>query len=113
MTKILNLDKLVKEAGRQLVLEGATHNIREMSVTDFIEVTRMAEAMQRDGATVADQVEATVKLIVRLIPTITEETLVKLPLETLSEIASFVRGETNGDGEPEVAPVAEGEAGKQ
>lgn len=102
--KVLNLDKLTKKEGREIVLFGKTHAVDGMTVANFIETTRAAEALAGEESLVK-QVEATVEMIVRSVPTLDRKDLSKLALEQLQAIVAFVRGdavdgvESRSDGE--------------
>lgn len=106
--KILNLDKLDTKEGRQLVIRGKSHPVEEMTVENFIATTRAAEKIA--DASIADQIEATVEMIVRSVPTVDRSDLVKLSLESLQAIVAFVRGDAV-DGVEQVEGES-GEAGK-
>ncbi|MCL2874777.1 MAG: hypothetical protein FWF12_00485 [Betaproteobacteria bacterium] len=90
--KVLNLDKLNKQEGRQIVLFGKTHAIDGMTVDNFIKTTSVAEQLA-DEPSIAKQVEATVDLILRSAPTIDRADLLKLELEQLQAIVAFIKGE--------------------
>jgi hypothetical protein len=64
-----------------------------MSVEDFIETTRVAEAMENETS-YAKQLTATIDLIKRSIPNIETSVLMSLSLEQLKGLAAFTRGET-------------------
>lgn len=91
MAKILNLDAL-STPQRELVLGGVTYPFPEMTVENFIETTRISQAISAD-ATLADQISATVDMIVRSVPNLPRAALVGVSLKTLSVITAFVRGE--------------------
>lgn len=103
--KVLNLDDLAK-TNRSLTLGGVTYEVEEMTVENFIETTKAAEKLEKEDGSIVNQVSATIDLIVRSIPTIKTETLRKLPLEQLSTIVKFIRGDLD---EKETVPAAEGE----
>lgn len=96
MAKILNLDKLSSHDHRELSIGGQTYSVKPMSVEDFIETTLTAERLA-DERSVAKQIQATIKLIKRSVPTIDESTLLQLSLEQLRAITAFVRGEDPAD----------------
>lgn len=110
MTKILNLDKLAPKETRELQLGGKTYQVREMSVEDFIETSRMADALANE-TNFEKQMEASFKLIKRSIPDIDMALLRGLNLEQLAAVSKFARGEeviTDDD------PIAgTGERGKE
>jgi hypothetical protein len=90
--KVLNLDKLTKQEGRELVIFGKAYVVDGMTVGNFIETTRAAEALA-DETSLVKQVEATVDMIVRSVPSIDRAELGKLELEQLQAIVSFIRGD--------------------
>lgn len=105
--KVLNLDKLSKKEGKEIVLFGNTHHVDGMTVENFIETTRAAEALAEETSLVK-QVEATIDMITRSVPTVERDDLKKLALEQLQAIVAFIRG----DAVEGVESKEEGEAGK-
>ena len=103
MTKILNLNTLSAKESREVQIGEVVYAIKEMSVEDFIETTRVAEEMEKETS-YGKQLKATVSLIKRAIPDAPEKTLYALSLEQLRALTSFIRGE-----DPEKI-MAEGEA---
>ena len=106
--KILNLDALAAPK-RTLTLGGVTYDVEEMTVENFIETTRIAEELETKGdkLTFADQIGATIGMIKRSVPDITEQQLRKLNLEQLTMVSKFLRGEL--DSETEAVESVEGE----
>jgi uncharacterized protein with von Willebrand factor type A (vWA) domain len=92
MTKLLNLDQLNAKEVREVQIGGTMYQIKEMSVEDFIETTRVAEEMEKEQS-YAKQLQATVKLIKRAIPNIEESLLMRLSLDQLRALTAFIRGE--------------------
>jgi hypothetical protein len=90
--KVLNLDKISAANQRKLVLGGVELVVQEMTVANFIETTRAAESLPAD-ASLATQVEATVEMVLRSVPTATREMLSSLSLEVLQTIVAFIRGD--------------------
>lgn len=111
MAKILNLDKLdTKNKPRELVIGGKSHPIVEMTVANFIETTRAATKLE--GAEIGEQIEATMDLICRSIPTLDRAELAGRSMETLATISAFVQGE-NPEAVEDTDAAQEGdEAGK-
>lgn len=107
--KVLNLDKLVPNEGRELVIAGVTYPVLGMTVGNFIQTTRAAEKMG-ENTSIADQIEATVEMILRSVPSIPREVLAQLSLEQLQTIVAFVRGDAVDGVEAEQG--AEGGEGK-
>lgn len=106
--KVLNLDKLARKEGRELVIFGKTYPVDGMTVANFIETTRAAEALAGETSLVK-QVEATIDMIARSVPSIDKSELAKLELAQLQAIVKFIRGE-EVEGVESDAPVAEGAA---
>lgn len=92
MTKLLNLNQLSPKETRQVQIGETNYTIKEMSVEDFIETTRVAEALETETS-YGKQLEATIGLIKRAIPTIDQTTLLNLSLEQLKALTGFIRGE--------------------
>ena len=110
--KVLNLDKLSAANKRELIIGGMSYPILEMTVTNFIETTKKAQEISE--APMEVQIEATIELVLRSVPSITAEQLRGIPLEQLKAIVAFVRGEDDIPGveSDEAAPTAEGEEKK-
>lgn len=90
--KILNLDKLTKKEGKEIVLFGKTHAVDGMTVGNFIETTLAAESLAQETSLVK-QVEATIDMIQRSVPSVDRKDLEKLALEQLQAIVAFIRGD--------------------
>ncbi len=92
--KVLNLDQ-VEKVSRTLVLNGKSYDVPQMSVENFITTTRKsAELEKREDATIADQIEETVEMIARSIPSIDKKILKGISLQNLEKIMSFVRDDS-------------------
>lgn len=92
MTKLLNLNQLAAKEVREVQIGEKTYTIKEMSVEDFIETTRVAEEMEKETS-YAKQIEATVKLIKRAIPELDPQAVMGLSLDQLRALTAFIRGE--------------------
>lgn len=92
MTKLLNLNQLSAKETREVQIGDTVFKIKEMSVEDFIETTRVAEAMEKETS-YAVQLKATVELIQRAIPEIEPKLLMGLSLDQLRGLTAFIRGE--------------------
>ena len=89
--KVLNLDEVLQTDARELILQGKTYVISEMTVQDYIESTKAA--MKLTGSTDTElQMQETARLIARQVPGIDQAFLLALPLDKLYAIAEFVRG---------------------
>jgi len=97
--KILNLDKF-ETAGDQkkiLVIRGKKYEVEPMTVENFITTTKAVEAMQ-DNVKISEQIEATIDMILRSVPSIDRAALAGLGLEQLKAIVAFVRGDDDVEG---------------
>lgn len=90
MAKILNIDSFAKDE-RSIKLGGVEYPIKEMTVDNFIETTR--QALSLEDANLVEQVEGTIKMIMRSIPTVPEDVLRGIKLEHLQTIVAFIRGD--------------------
>lgn len=106
--KVLNLDELAPEQ-RVLTIKGQQYPMKEMTVADFIEITKeaqAAESAERRELSLGEQVEMLVEAIVKAFPTCPREVLLGLALNQLTAILTFVRGEVPD--EASVEEVSEG-----
>lgn len=111
MAKILNLDGFAAKAeARKLIIGGKEYAVEDMTVENFIETTKAADRLTGETS-VAVQVEATMDMIQRSVPTVERELLQRLTLEQLQAITAFVRGENVDEAQDEAVATAEGEAG--
>ena len=100
MAKVFNVDALAKES-REIVLKGITHEVREMSVDDFLAAMKTADDLEKATGP-EEQIEALVKTVHRAIPTLSVEVIREMPFDHLNAISQFIRGEIP-DGLKEVA----------
>lgn len=110
--KVLNLDKLAKKEGRELVIFGKTYPVDGMTVANFIETTRVAETLAGETSLVK-QVEATIDMIARSVPAIDKAELAKLELAQLQAIVRFIRGDDVEGVEQREAAAGEGSDGEK
>jgi hypothetical protein len=102
--KVLNLDVLSPKSSRVLILSGVEYPLLEFSVEDYIETSlaiEQAEAAQpvaadADDATLEQKARARFELfmteIIKRIPTMSRDSLVKLSIEQLAAVHQFVNG---------------------
>lgn len=95
--KVLNLDKLSTKETRQLLIKGVSYPVEDMTVENFIITTKAAESLPED-ASLAVQIEATIEMICRSVPSITKTALGGLSLTSLQSIVAFVRGDNDLEG---------------
>ena len=89
--KFLNLDKFTPDTGRFLKVDGVDHAIHGIGVGAFIDTNIAVKNLNADDP--AAQLNFTVDLIIRLVPTLQREQLAKYTLTQLNQIAEFVRGD--------------------
>lgn len=90
--KILNIDKLAGKQSRELVIFDKKYKVESNTVGTFLENITAAEELAKSDSLV-DQVNSTIDMILRSVPTLEREVLVKLELEQLQAIVAFVRGD--------------------
>lgn len=91
MTKYLNLDEIVAPE-KVLKLAGKEHAMVPLTVEGFITQIKEARSLEAAGdVDVADQVDAMVKMIDRVFPSIGGDELRKLPVSHLNAILEFAR----------------------
>lgn len=90
MAKILNTDAFAPEA-RFIKIGNVEYRIAEMTVADFVEVSKLSEKME--NATIVEQMTATVDMICRSVPDLPREILETMPMDRLGIITSFIRGD--------------------
>ena len=87
MAKILNLNSLAKEE-KILTIDGTSYPMKDMSVEDFIELTRRAEAVdKKEDVGLADKIDT----VCISFPTCPKTVLRKRSLEELNAIVEFAR----------------------
>lgn len=110
--KILNIDTFA-QVKRQIVFKGTTHDVRETSVQQFIDNLKAAEELEKasQGApeTLSRQVELSIAAICDAIPTMKAEDLKTVPIEAITALLQFIRGELDPDTSGAPAPEAAGE----
>lgn len=109
--KVLNIDALAKPK-RTLELGGVKHVVVDLTVEDFIEVTKALEELKEDDGVVAG-INHTIGVLRRHVPTVSVEQFKALNLEQLGIVGRFVRGEMDDDVADTKADPAEGGPGKK
>jgi hypothetical protein len=114
--KILNIDQLA-QVKRQVFFKGINHDVKETSVQQFIDSLKAAEDLEEAAKDtgkperLSAQVETSVKVIGESIPTMSLDELKKCPIEVLSTLLKFIRGEMDPD--EATAPAVEGTVEKK
>jgi hypothetical protein len=89
-TRMLNMDQLAQSMVRSVRIGGKEYEIKEMSVDGFIEIQSEAERLEKKSTT-TEQLEATLRLVNRAIPTLPSEVVRGLPLEQLRVLVQFIQ----------------------
>ena len=90
--------------GKVLKLKGKEHKLKPISVRDYIVNVRAAEALSKE-TDAGLHLEALVKLVTRLFPTLSEDDVNDLTVPQLEKILEFSKPDEAGNaaGEPEAA----------
>lgn len=109
--KVLNIDNFA-QVKRQIVLKGVTHDVRETSVQQFIDNLKAAEDLEKVDTSAPEklsaQVERSVAAILDSIPTLKAEDLKGAPIDALTALLKFIRGEMDADATDETGAAQEG-----
>lgn len=93
MTEILNLDEM-SNVVKQFKFKNKTHDICEISLGDFIAMTSEQKVMEKKlaagGVTEDDLIAIYRKNILRVIPTMNEETLDLMTVRQLKKLLDFI-----------------------
>lgn len=90
--KTLNLDELAKVQAT-VTIGGKEHEIKELSVEAFIEASAEAKRMKDMNETdIAADIDATVKHLHRIIPSLPESEIRALNMAQLHMLLAFVNG---------------------
>jgi hypothetical protein len=101
MAKILNLDDVAAKEERVLKFRGEGYPMAQMSVGDFIEITRKSEQMN-DKASVADQTELLIEMVGGAFPSMPKDVLRSMSFEQLVAVLDFARAvDQEGEGAEE------------
>lgn len=104
MAKVFNVDELVKDP-KEVIIKGNTYQVREMSVADFVATMRAAEQLEKlendvkEGKDIskveilAAQMEVFVAEVLRAVPDAPEVDVRGLPMNHLTALSQFIRGE--------------------
>lgn len=104
----LNLDDLAA-AKRTVTLHGTEHEVREMSVEDFIAANVDAKALEAAGPQgVKENIEGTIVHLRRAIPTFEAGVLRKLSVPQLTALVQFVNGSLQAEAEKGTAAASKG-----
>lgn len=113
MSNLLDLDGILPPK-RTVKLSGQEHDLRQMSLKDFIAITRESEILGKEVAagtkTQADVIEANLNSLRYMLPTLSDEQLADLTPDQVLAIMTFAR-ETAAAGAPE-SGAGEGTSGK-
>lgn len=111
--KILNIDDFVTPE-RVLRFKGVDHEVKEVSVQNFIDSLKAAEELENSGKKeqtpqrVSAQVELAVKNIMEAVPTFPEDELRKMKVPAMTAIMRFIRGDVDQEVMAGAAPAIDG-----
>jgi hypothetical protein len=110
MAKILNIGGLTKtNESRVIVIEGVKHEMKELSVSDFIYINDKAQAEDANpDSTFATKLKFLMESIRISFPTCSEEDLGKQSIEALYAIAAFARDGSLPEGMVDEVQAEEG-----
>lgn len=108
MTKFLDLDAVAPSVDFTLKLNGKEHPLKVASVDTFIKNMRELEALPVNASPI-EEMEMTIKIILRAFPTLTEKEVRGLNLDQVRAISQFAR-EANGEIAEEEKETPEGNA---
>jgi hypothetical protein len=104
--KVLNIDSLVK-VEMSVTVNGVEHPVQEMDVETFIKANEESERLKDMGVLgIREELDATIKHINMVIPTLGEAELRKLKIVQLMAIVQFING-TLADEKEAGAEIAE------
>jgi len=91
MTKVLNIANLAKK-DQELKIDGESYPMKQMSVSDFLELTKRAEVIDATkGESLITRVEFLVETVCLSFPTCPPEVLTSQTMTTLNAIVDFAR----------------------
>ena len=108
--QILNIDALTT-VKRQVTIDAVQHDVCEISVQQFIDNLAANEKLEADnaaGVPLGKSLELSIAAINESIPTLPEERIRKLPLEAMSTLMKFIRGDFDPQGDAATATAVEG-----
>lgn len=95
-TQYIDLDLCLEKTPRVVFkLDGEEHEVKEMTVEDWIEVTKEIEAMPAEAST-EQELSALQSMVHRRLPSISHDRLMKLTMYQLGVILEFAR-QNNGE----------------
>lgn len=89
MTKLLNLDELPVSVERTIVLNGKRHEMKPMSVGEFIAQQKLAKELE-GNTDAAKEFEAVIGMVNKSFPTMKREELEALSFDKLRAIFDFL-----------------------
>lgn len=92
MTKLLNIDSVRPKIDRELILDGVKYKVAIVDVELFFDIVKLQEEMAEQKSASA-QVEIMIDFILKFIPGLTRETLMKTRIDQLQLITDFIRDE--------------------
>lgn len=92
MTKVLNIDDIRNEvAPYSITVGGKSHDMKHPTVEDFIENLKDLDALAA-APSVIEETRATVRMIVRAFPSLTEAEVTGWPVKAIEKLFLIIRG---------------------
>ena len=110
--KILNIESITSEVARTITLKGVSHPVIEMTVENFVDTTKHAERLEKENASIVEQIEATAESILRSVPTLDRKEIYAMSLKQLGVIYRFISGEDEFEDFPDAISDEKGEEKK-
>ncbi len=107
--KLLNLDELKPDVLKTVVVDGERHEMRSLSVGEFIDVMRRLDEMKDKPITPDQEMRLMIDMIATSFPSLKRERIEGMSLAHIQAITNFVR-ESNS--ETVAKAVEEGVEGK-
>lgn len=93
--EILNIDAFVQPK-RVLTMGGVQHEVKPLTVQDFIDNLKAASELEGKSLSevpLHEQVDASVKEIIKAVPTLQEGVVRAMSIEAITAILNFIRGD--------------------
>lgn len=90
MAKILNLDGLSKET-RSVRIGGVAYRMKDISVGDFIDITKRADEIAEQKGSIIEQIEFLIDTVAISFPDCPKDVLRNRTMEELNALVAFAR----------------------
>lgn len=104
MTKLLNLDEIAP-ATKEVLLGGVKHKVNPLSFGAFV---AMQKLMQKKNATMQEQLDTYIQVVLSVVPTITREKLESMTFEQIIALVNFVSEDAEAENQDGAESQSEG-----